>query len=258
MITIVDNHYDIACSKSMQEVIRTIELVAGSDLSILIVGEQGTGKEWTARAIHNLSVRGRGPFLPFDTAALSTEMMEQELFGYETVTREGVTLRRGALEDAEGGTVLVKELSSLSLTAQMKVARALEYQTINRIGGDQIIHINVRIVATLSRPADLLIAEGVLLKDTFYRISPVVIELPPLRNRTEDIPGLVRKFIAELRTRYRSRVVGMTDEALDLCMAYAWPGNIRHLKNAVEYAAVMCTEELIDVKHLPPYVRKSV
>lgn len=239
----------------MQNVIRTIELIAASDLSVLIIGEQGTGKEWAARAIHGMSARARGPFFPFDCAALTPEMMDKELFGYEAVTRQGVTLRRGALEDAEGGIVLINELSSLPHLAQMKVARALEYQTINRIGGDAIIHINVRILATLSRPADSLIAEGALLKDTYYRISPIVIDLPPLRDRSEDIPALIKKFIGELRTRYQSRVIGISKEALDLCTAYGWPGNIRHLKNAIEYAAVMCTGEWIEPKHLPPYVK---
>jgi DNA-binding NtrC family response regulator len=255
MTTIVDNDFDIVRSKSMQEVIRTIELIAASDLSVLIIGEQGTGKEWAARSIHGLSSRARGPFLPVDCAALSADILERELFGYEAVTREGVMLRRGALEDAEGGTVLINELSSLPLSAQMKVARALEYQTINRIGGDTIIHINVRIIATLSRPADQLIADGMLLKDTFYRISPIVIDLPPLRDRTEDIPQLIKKFIAELHTRYHSKVIGISRDALDLCTAYRWPGNIRHLKNAIEYAAVMCTDEWIEPKHLPPYVK---
>jgi DNA-binding NtrC family response regulator len=255
---IVDNDFDIVRSRSMQEVIRTIELIAASDLSVLIVGEQGTGKEWAARAIHSMSVRARGPFLPFDCEALSADVMEKELFGYEAVSREGVTLRRGVLEDAEGGTVLINELSSLPLPAQRKVARALEYQTINRVGGDTIIHINVRIIATLGRPAEQLIAKGTLLKDTFYRISPIVIDLPPLRDRKEDIPALVKKFISELRTRYHSSVIGISKEALDLCIAYKWPGNIRHLKNAIEYAAAMCTEEWIDVKHLPPYVKPAV
>ncbi len=255
MTMIADDDFETISSRSMQEIIRTIELIAASDLSVLIVGEQGTGKERAARAIHRLSARARGPFLPFDCAALSSDVMEQELFGYEAVTREGVTMRRGALEEADGGTVLINELASLPLPAQRKVARALEYQTINRLGGDAIIHINVRIIATLSRPAEQLIAEGALLKDTFYRISPIVIDLPSLRDRKEDIPALIRKFIGDLRMRYHSKVIGISTEALDLCVAYRWPGNIRHLKNAIEYAAVMCTEEWIDVKHLPPYVK---
>jgi DNA-binding NtrC family response regulator len=257
MTTIVENDFDIVRSKSMQEVIRTIELIAASDLRVLIIGEQGTGKEWAAHAIHTLSVRARGPFTPCDCAAISPELMEKELFGYEEVTREGVTLRRGLLEDTEGGTLLINELSSLPPSTQMKIARALEYQTINRIGGDAIIHINVRIIATLSRPANELIAEGALLKDTFYRISPIVIELPALRDRTEDIPALIQKFIGELRARYHSKVIGISKDALEMCAAYRWPGNIRHLKNAIEYAAVMCTGDWIEPKHLPPYVRKT-
>jgi DNA-binding NtrC family response regulator len=257
MTITVDNDFDLIRSASMQEVVRTIELIAASDLNVLIIGEQGTGKEWAARAIHRISTRTRGPFCPFDCAALSSDLMEEELFGFEAVTREGVTLRRGLLEDAEGGTILINELSSLPPTAQMRVARALEYQTINRVGGDTTIHIDVRMIATLGRPADALIAEGTLLSDTFYRISPIIIELPPLRERTEDIPALINKFIGELRTRYHSKVTGISQEALDLCTAYPWPGNIRHLKNAIEYAAVMCTEDSITPKHLPPYMKQS-
>jgi DNA-binding NtrC family response regulator len=256
MNTIVDYDFDIVRSKAMREVIRTIHLIAASDLSILVIGEQGTGKEWVARAIHGMSARACGPFLPFDCAALSTDVMERELFGYEDVTREGVTLHRGVLEEAEGGVILINELSLLPPATQLKLVRALEYQTINRVGGESVIHLNVRIIATLNSSVERLIADGSLLQGTFYRLSPLVIELPPLRERKEDIPDLIKKFIAELRTMYHSKAIGVSKDALDICTAYRWPGNIRHLKNAIEYAAVMCTGELIEPRHLPPYLKQ--
>ncbi|MGE5314920.1 MAG: sigma 54-interacting transcriptional regulator [Acidobacteriota bacterium] len=255
--SIVDQDLDIVRSAAMQEVLRTMERIAASDLSVIIVGEQGTGKEWAARFIHRISSRAHGPFLPFDCGALSAEAMEKELFGYEAVTRDGVIYRRGALEEADGGTLLVNELSSLPLPAQMKMARALEYQTMTRVGGDAIIHIHTRIIGTLSRHPEALMEEGALMKDMYYRISPIVIELPALRDRREDIPLLIRKFLRELRTRYNSPVVGIAPDAAELCQAYNWPGNIRHLKNAIEYAAVMSSGKWIEAEHLPAYLRQA-
>jgi DNA-binding NtrC family response regulator len=253
--TIVDHDLDIVRSAAMQDVLRTMERVAASDLSVILVGEQGTGKEWAARFMHRISNRSQGPFLPFDCAALSPDVMEKELFGYEAVTRDGVVYRRGALEDGDGGTVLINELASLPSPAQMKMARALEYQTITRVGGDAIIHIHTRIIGTLSRHPEALMDEGMLMKEMYYRISPIVIELPALRERKDDIPLLIRKFLRELRTRYNSGVVDISAEAVELCQAYAWPGNIRHLKNAIEYAAVMCPGKWIEPDHLPAYLK---
>jgi DNA-binding NtrC family response regulator len=253
--SIVDQDLDIVRSAAMQDVLRTMERIAASDLSVVVVGEQGTGKEWAARFIHRISGRAHGPFLPIDCAALAPEVMERELFGYEAVTRDGVTLRRGALEEADGGTVLINELDALPLPVQMKMARALEYQTITRVGGDAIIHIHTRIIGTVSRHPEALMREGGLMKDMYYRISPIVIELPPLRERKDDIPALINKFLRELRMRYNSGVVTISPDAVLLCQAYAWPGNIRHLKNAIEYAAVMCPGKSIEAENLPAYLR---
>ncbi len=241
----------------MQEIIRTAEKVAASDLNVVIIGEHGTGKEWLARAIHRLSIRSNGPFYPVDCAALPPEELERELFGYELLTREGVTIKRGAFEEASGGIILLNEIGSLPVAVQLKITRALEYKIIHRIGNDQPIHIDARVIATLSQNANILLQNGLLQKEMFYRISPIVIEVPPLRERREDIPFLVEKFLIELRDQHQGTVLGMTPEALHLFLEYDWPGNVRRLKNAIEYALVMRTSQWIKPEDLPSYLHTN-
>jgi DNA-binding NtrC family response regulator len=251
-MSLSDTILGITNNETMKEVLQSIRRFASSDVSVLITGEHGTGKEWAAHMIHHLSRRSRGPFWPFDCAAIPSEDIERELFGYEALTKDGVVIKRGALEDAFGGTVLLNEIAFLPTAAQMKIARALEYRTIHRLDGVQRVEINVRIISTLSEDQDILVRNGTLLKDIFYRISTIVIELPPLRRRREDIPLLIEKFLAELRSRNGTSVVGITSKALELCLTYDWPGNVRHLKNSIEYACTMCTGELIQPENLPP------
>ncbi len=253
----MNKSFEISHNMVMQEVIRTAEKVAMSDLSVVIIGEHGTGKEWLARAIHRLSKRTNGPFYPIDCAALPPEELERELFGCEILTREGVTIQHGAFEEASGGILLLNEIGSLPLAVQLKISRALEYKTIYRIGNDHPIHIDTRIIATLSQNANILLQNGLLQKDMFYRISPIVIELPPLRDRREDIPILIEKFLNELKDNHQGTVRGMTPEALHLILNYDWPGNVRRLKNTIEYAFVMCTSQWIQMKDLPNYLQTS-
>jgi len=241
----------------MKEVLQSIHRIASSDISVLITGEHGTGKEWAAQMIHRLSRRSHGPFWPFDCAAIPAEDIERELFGYEALTKDGVMIKRGALEDAHSGTVLLNEIAFLPAAAQMKIARALEYRTIHRLDGVQGIDINVRIISTLSEDKNSLIQNGTLLKDIFYRISTIVIDLPPLRRRREDIPLLIDKFLSEMRSRNGTSVVGITSKALEMCLTYDWPGNVRHLKNSIEYACTMCMSDLIQPENLPPYLHNQ-
>lgn len=247
----------ISNNKSMQEVFRAINRIAPSDLSVLIKGEHGTGKEWAARAIHQLSSRSKGPFWPFDCASMPLDTIEKELFGYEAITREGIVIERGAFEDASGGTLLLNEIDSLPTAVQLKIARALDYQNISRVGGDQIVPIDVRIIATLSQETDLSTSEGDLRKDMFFRLCRLNLELPPLRERREDIPLLVDKFLQELRVPHGKTSPGISKEALDLCLSYDWPGNVLHLKNAIEYASVMCPSGVIRLEDLPSYLRED-
>jgi DNA-binding NtrC family response regulator len=253
----VKNTFDITNSPALQEVFKAAHKIAQSDLSVLIVGEHGTGKEWLARMIHHLNHDRTGPFWPFDCAAIPSKDIEKELYGSEELTQNGVNIQRGAFEEAEQGTLLLNEIDFLPAAIQMKVSRTVEFRTIHRIGNDKTLPINVRIIATLSQPADSLIAGGTLSKDMFYRISPVVLELPPLRQHKEDIPLLIEKFLADLCIHNKSNIKGVDQEAMQACLEYDWPGNVRHLKNALEYAFIMCTGYLIQLKDFPAYLRDN-
>ncbi len=250
----MERFFGTANSPAMQEIFRTLEKIAPSDLSFVIVGEHGTGKEWIARTIHQMSGRHRGPFWPVDCSSLMPENIEKEIFGYEAVTREGISLNRGAFEDASGGTLLLNEIESLPHAIQLKVARALEYQIIRRAGEERDVRINVRVIATMTESPDILLKKGSLMKEVFYRLSPIVLELPPLRERREDIPILIETILTDLHSRNNSSVLGITPQALHLCLEHDWPGNIRNLRNAVEYASVMCTGKFIQPEDLPRYL----
>lgn len=253
----IESTLEITQNAAMFTVLQTIQRLASSNLSVLFAGEHGTGKEWAARLIHRLSAQSNGPFLPFDCASLPAETIDRELFGYETLTHDGIAVKHGAFEDASGGTLLLNEIAFLPMGTQMKIARTLEYGTIHRIDGVQHVGLNVRIISTLSEDHTLLVQSGKLSKEMFYRISTMAIELPPLRRRREDIPLLVDRFLADLREHDGKSSLEIDPEALQLCLAYEWPGNIRQLKNAIEYASIMCTGGSIGPLDLPPYVRQQ-
>jgi DNA-binding NtrC family response regulator len=238
----------------MNDVVRTIEKIAPSQLSVIIVGEHGTGKEWAARMIHELSPRSRGPFWPFDCAAIAPEQVEKELFGALGLTRDGVSLTRGVFEETSGGTLLLNEIDVLPLAIQKKISRALEYQTIVRVGEEKTTPINVRIIGTLNRSFQDRSKDGVFGEEWFLRLSPMVIEIPPLRERREDIPVLIENMMGDLRTRHGSSVNSISSKAQELLIAYEWPGNVRSLKNAIEYALVMAKGPVIEAEDLPLYV----
>jgi two-component system, NtrC family, response regulator HydG len=256
----VENIFDTTHSAALQDVIRAAQKIAQSDLTVLIVGEHGTGKEWLARMIHQLNPTRTGPFWPFDCAAIPSKDVEKELYGSEELTQNGIIIQRGAFEESEQGTLLLNEIDSLPAAIQMKVSRTVEFRTIHRVGNDKILPIDVRIIATLSQPADSLIAGGTLSKEMFYRISPIVLELPPLRQHKEDIPFLIEKFLTDLRVnnKNKSTLTGISQEAMLACLKYDWPGNVRHLKNALEYAFIMCTGSLIELDHFPAYLRDNL
>lgn len=242
----------------MQEVLRTAEKVAASDLSVIITGEHGTGKEWLARVIHRRSPRATERFYPVDCGALLPEEMDHELFGYEAVTQSGIVIRRGAFEEVGRGTLLLNDVDALPASVQMRVARALEYRTIHRTGNDRPIDVEARVIATTNRSADMLVLEGRLQKEMYYRISPIAITIPPLRDRREDIVPLIDAFVEEMNHHPGARMLSITPDALQLFLEYDWPGNVRRLKNAVEYAAVMSAGGEIQPEHLPDYMRYQV
>jgi DNA-binding NtrC family response regulator len=223
----------------------------------MIVGEPGTGKEYTAQLIHRMSHRSAGPFLPVDCAALQQETIEIDLFGHESITWQGIDIRRGVFEEAHGGTLLLNDIASLPHSAQMKIMRATEQRCVRRIGGEQDIPIDVRVIATLNEPPERLLQQEVLRKELFYSISPITIEIPPLRNRRGDVPGLIEIFLVDLRIRNGGGEFAFSPEAVHLCSEYEWPGNVRLLRNAVEYATVMSAGAIVQPEHLPAYVTKK-
>jgi transcriptional regulator with PAS, ATPase and Fis domain len=251
----VEKKFDETRNTAMQEVLKAAHKVALSDLSVMIVGEHGTGKEWLARMMHQFNQDRTGPFWPFDCAAIPEKDLEKELFGFEEIHQNGIIIHRGAFEEAEHGTLLLNEVDALPAALQMKVSRTIEFRTFHRIGSDQTIHMDVRIIATLSQPADSLITGGMLSKDMFYRISPIILELPPLRQRKEDIPLLLDKFLTDVREHNRNNILGVGQEATLLCLEYDWPGNVRQLKNALEHAFIMCTNQWIQPEHFPHYIQ---
>jgi DNA-binding NtrC family response regulator len=249
--------FGISKNMHMQEILKMLEKVSLIDVNLIISGEQGTGKEWLAHAIHHSSSRAFKPFWPIDCDSIATDEFEKELFGYEAISRNGITINRGAFEDASQGTLLLNHIENLPHGIQRKITRTLEYKTIHRVGDERAIPIDVRVIVTLGEQSDDLIRKGKLQKDVFFRISPIVIELPPLRNRREDIPLLIEKFIAELAPRQRNSIEGITPAALELCLAYDWPGNIRNLRNAIEYALVMSSDSFIRPENLPEYLQDN-
>jgi DNA-binding NtrC family response regulator len=251
-ITVEQTH-----SEMMHDALVKLERVAQSDLSVILHGEPGLGKEWPARQIHELSSRSEGPFHPIECAALGPESIEKELFGYETITWNGIDIQRGAFEEASGGTLFLHEFTTVPLPVQFKLARVVEYKHFRRIGGENKLEVNVRLIVTTTKAPNPIPQSGSNTDEFATRVAAITIELPPLRERKSDIPFLIDKFILEIRKRYGSTVQGISKGALERCLAYEWPGNVRHLKNAVEYASIMSNGTTILPEHLPVYLNPS-
>jgi len=242
----------------MQQVSDTAERIAPTELSVIIVGEQGTGKERLARWIHSSSPRSGGPFTIVDCGALNEGQIEDELFGVELLTWEGITIKSGILEESAEGTLLLDEFQFVPVDLQVRFARAVEYKSIVRRGGTTMISVNPRIIATMTLPRRRDRRESLLADEIHHRLNPVLINLPPLRERREDIPELISWFIRQVRETRNVPVQGISDEAIRCCLEFEWPGNVRHLKNAIEYASVMSKGGTIVPSHLPEYVAKVV
>jgi two-component system nitrogen regulation response regulator GlnG len=231
----------------MQEVYKRIGLVAESESSVLILGETGTGKELVARAIHDHSPRRAGPFVAVNCGAIPESLAESELFGHEKGAFTGADSdRRGRFEAADNGTLFLDEVGELSAAAQVKLLRVLDTRTIERVGAVTPIRLDVRILAATNRPLDDDVASGRFREDLYYRLNVIHIELPPLRERGEDIADLARCFLQE-----SGHTGGLEDDALRALHGYHWPGNVRELKNAMEHAAVVSAGRKIVPGHLP-------
>jgi two-component system, NtrC family, response regulator AtoC len=246
-------HYIIGHSERMREVFDLVARVARSDTaSVLIMGESGTGKEIVAHAIHEQSLRAQGPFHPLNCASIATNLLESELFGYEQYAfTDAKKQKRGLLELADGGTLFLDEVGEMPLDMQAKLLRVLETHSFYRLGGNKEVKINVRVLAATNRNLEEALKEGTFRSDLFYRLAVLPIELPPLRERPDDILLFASRFIEDFNKSLGRNVRRISPEAQRLLMAYQWPGNVRELKNVIERAMILSSNEEMLPMHLP-------
>jgi DNA-binding NtrC family response regulator len=241
----------IGSSSEMQELFKSIALVAPTDAPVLITGESGTGKELVARAIHRHSVRRSGPFLPICLAALSPSLVERELFGHLRGSFTGaVQDRKGLLELANGGTVLLDEVGDIPASLQVKLLRAIEHREVTPVGDARPRSTDIRVVAATNRPLKELMSTGQFREDLFFRLSVFQIHIPPLRERREDIPALAEHFLRQSRLSMIAEAA-LSTEVLDELRSRPWTGNIRELRNSMEHAAILARGGAIRPEHLP-------
>jgi DNA-binding NtrC family response regulator len=237
-------------------VFEIVDQVAPSRATVLITGESGTGKELIANAIHQRSPRAKGPFIKLHCAALAESLLESELFGHERGSFTGAMARKdGRFSLADGGTLFLDEIGEISPSIQVKLLRFLQEHELERVGGTQTIHLDVRVIAATNRNLLEEIARGRFREDLFYRLNVIALEMPPLRDRRSDIPALVKFFIARYARDNAKHIEACAPDALEILMTYAWRGNVRELENAIERAVVLCSGTTIEVKHLPPSVK---
>jgi PAS domain S-box-containing protein len=248
----------VSRSPAMHKVFKILPLVAESDSTVLIQGETGTGKELLARAIHNLSPRKGRPFVAINCGALPDTLLESELFGYKAGAFTHATRDKpGLFAVAEGGTILLDEIGDLSPAFQVRLLRVLQERMVQPLGDTRSVRIDVRVLAATNRNLANLVEEGVFRQDLFYRINVVGLDLPPLRQRKEDIPMLVEHFIGRLQRLRGRECTEISPEALSLLMFHDFPGNIRELENIIEHALVLCPEGRIGVHCLPENLQAS-
>ena len=245
----------IGRSLPMRRVMALIDQVAPSSASVLIAGESGTGKEIVARTIHELSARHDGPFIPLNCAAIPDTLIESELFGHERGAFTGADKRRaGCFELAEGGTLFLDEIGEMKTDLQAKLLRVLEDRKLRRVGGSNEISVDVRVLAASNRNLDTAISDGTFRDDLYYRLNVFTLQLPPLRERREDIPLFIEHFLTQLESPSNKSVTGLEPDCLEALKAYAWPGNIRELRNVMERALIVTRGPLISLEDLPPHL----
>jgi DNA-binding NtrC family response regulator len=243
----------IGRSPAMQEIFKTIRQVAALNCNILIQGESGTGKELVARALHAHSDRANHPFIPFNCGAFSEELVANELFGHEKGAFTGaVSTKFGLLETANGGTVFLDEVGETPISMQIKMLRVIQERSLLRIGGVTPTMIDVRIIAATNQDIEKMVAAGSFRQDLFYRLKVVMIELPPLRYRQEDIPLLIEHFVTLIATQFGKPVPKIDSSFLNALLSYSFPGNIRELQNIIERAVALAREPVLTARDLPP------
>jgi two-component system nitrogen regulation response regulator GlnG len=243
---------------AMQRIFKLVGKMAASDLTVLIKGESGTGKELLAKAIHYNSKRLSSPFVAVNCAAIPRDLLESELFGHEKGAFTGATtLRRGKFELAEGGTLFLDEIGDMDLGLQAKILRVLQERQFERVGSERSLNADVRIIAATNQDLEAAVARKAFREDLYYRLNVVAITLPPLRERTEDIPLLVEHFLRLYAEEQGEEPKTVSPEAMDLMLAYRWPGNVRELENAVKRACVLSATSLILPEHLPASLTRA-
>jgi DNA-binding NtrC family response regulator len=245
----------IGNSPAMVEIYDRVRQVAPTRAAILIEGESGTGKELVAQSLHMLSPRRDAHFVPVHCAALSPQLLESELFGHEKGAFTGANERRvGRFEEANHGTIFLDEIGEIDAATQVKLLRVLGEQAIQRVGSNQVIKVDVRVVAASNKNLEVLVRDGKFRDDLFYRLDVVRINLPPLRERREDIPLLTASFVREFARQNGKKITGLSADAQEALQHYEWPGNVRELRAAIEHGVALCRGERIGVRDLPPRV----
>ena len=238
---------------AMQDVFRAIGRLSQSNVTVLITGESGSGKELVARALHRHSPRGNGPFVAINTAAIPKDLLESELFGHERGAFTGAqTMRRGRFEQADGGTLFLDEIGDMPFDLQTRLLRVLSDGQFYRVGGHQPLKANVRVIAATHQNLEQRVREGVFREDLFHRLNVIRLRLPPLRERREDIPLLARTFLAKSAKELGVEAKRITEAALDRLMGFEFPGNVRQLENVCHWLTVMAPAQVIEPKDLPP------
>ena len=243
----------IGNSKKMHDVFALINQAAQSDITVLIQGETGTGKELIAKAIHYNSPRKNGPFVPVNCAAIPETLIESELFGHEKGSFTGATSRKiGRFEQANGGTILLDEIGEMQTSLQVRLLRVLQEREIQRVGGNNSVAVDVRVIASTNANLEASIKSGKFREDLFYRIAVFPIAIPPLRERHEDIPLLAEYFLSQASARAKKSVTVISAEAMELLINHNWPGNVRELESAIERGVLLETSDVLQADNLPP------
>ncbi|CUT02067.1 DNA-binding transcriptional response regulator, NtrC family, contains REC, AAA-type ATPase, and a Fis-type DNA-binding domains [Candidatus Kryptonium thompsonii] len=243
-------------SQAVREIIAVIKQVAPTDITVLITGESGVGKELVARAIHGESKRADGPFVIVNSGAIPEGILESELFGHEKGAFTGaIETRKGYFEMADGGTIFLDEIGDMPIATQVKILRVIETGEFMRVGSSQLRKVDVRVIAATNKNLDEEVKRGNFREDLYYRLRTVNIYIPPLRERREDIPVLFEKFVAQFCERNKVAFAGITDDAMQILISYHWPGNVRELKNFVESILVLESGKVIDANTVRKYLR---
>jgi DNA-binding NtrC family response regulator len=245
----------VGTCKAMRELYELIRKVGANDTSVIITGASGTGKELVARIIHQLSRRSRGPFIAINAAAIPEQLIESEVFGHEKGAYTGaVGARAGCFERAHKGTLLLDEIAEMPMSLQPKLLRVLEERCVSRLGGNQEIPVDVRVLAATNIDPRMAVQSGKLREDLYYRLNVFTISVPPLAGRSSDIPLLTQHFIREFNRKHGLSVEGVREETAEILRRYTWPGNVRELRNVIERAVILAMSGWIEPSHLPSYV----